>query len=257
MAEETRWCYTCNKEKPKDMFRAPEATGKEFYKLCEACRTKYRNTKITQRSRAKRAKTDGGRVRPYSLPEPSPQTNIHLSNSETGPASARTSAAPTTPIPEQPKNSHADTSDHSQVTIAPPVVESSAQSTTTTTVITISTTTVSKNMTETSNKSEENAKSTQNHIPEVKDEDPESVSSGPGSEQRSEMELGNHQRPEFFGCLHCENLRPWPMAALHICLLCIRDWKWCAKGAHNQAKANFMWNDEEHEECYVCYFAGM
>jgi hypothetical protein len=46
MAEETRWCRICRKEKPNDAFRAPEGAGKDFYKMCEPCRTKYRNVRI-------------------------------------------------------------------------------------------------------------------------------------------------------------------------------------------------------------------
>ncbi|KAJ5170068.1 uncharacterized protein N7500_002851 [Penicillium coprophilum] len=250
--EDTRWCYTCNKQKPKDSFRAPQASGRDFYKLCEACRTKYRN-----RSRAKRAKGNGGRVRPYYLPKSAPQTKTHLSDSETEHTLASTGAAPTTTLPEQPKHVHADSGHHIHVTVAPPVVERSAQSTTTTTVITFSTTTVSKDVTETQSKPVEDAKSARDCPQEVKEEDLESLSSGPGSEPQSEISGSSNQRPEFFGCLHCEKLRPWPMAALHICLLCIRDWKWCAKGAHNQAKASFLWDDVEHDECYICYFAGI
>lgn len=160
-------------------------------------------------------------------------------------------------MPEQQKCTHVDSGHHSRVTVAPPVVESSAQSTTTTTVVTISTTTVSKGMTETPTKAAKDAKTAQDSIQQVKDEDLESLSSGPESAQQSESGAATNHRPELFGCLHCEKLRPWPMAGLHICLLCIRDWKWCAKGAHNQAKANFLWDDEEHDECYMCYFAGI
>ncbi|KAJ5206579.1 hypothetical protein N7491_002806 [Penicillium cf. griseofulvum] len=250
MAEETRWCYTCNKGKPQDSFRAPEGIGKDFYKLCEACRIKFRN-----RSRAKRAKGDRERDRPYYLPDEAPQTNQHPSNLETGPTSPSTSAAPTNAMPDQSKHLHAGFGHRSWVTVAPPVVESSAQSTTTTTVITFSTTTISKNVTGTPPESEEDTRSTQHHHQEVRDEDLESISSGVGCRPQSEIGESTDQRPEFFGCLHCENLRPWPMAALHICLLCIRDWKWCAKGAHNQAKANFLWDGVEHDECYVCHFA--
>lgn len=47
MAEETRRCRTCNKERPQDAFKAPETAGKEFYKLCEPCRTKFRNVSIS------------------------------------------------------------------------------------------------------------------------------------------------------------------------------------------------------------------
>ncbi|KGO74470.1 hypothetical protein PITC_099710 [Penicillium italicum] len=220
MTDETRRCGSCNTERPKDAFQAPKATGKDFYKLLS-------------------------------------QTNTDLSNSDTGVTSASTSAAPTTIMPEQPKCTHADSSHHSRVTIAPPVVESSAQSTTTTTVITISTTTVSQNVTETPTKPAEDKETSQDGIHQVKDEDLKSLSSGPESAQQSESGAGTNQRPEFFGCLHCEKLRPWPMAGLHICLLCIRDWKWCAKGAHNQAKVNFLWDDEEHDECYMCFFAGI
>ncbi|KAJ6125595.1 hypothetical protein N7471_012912 [Penicillium samsonianum] len=252
MAEETRRCRTCNKERPQDAFQAPETAGKEFYKLCEPCRTKFRN-----KSRAKRAKGDKGRARPYYLPESAPQTDIHTSNSETGTFSESTSAVPKTTMSMQPNCLHADSSHSSRVTVAPPVVESSAQSTTTTTVITISTTVVSKNVTETTTKPEQDAKTAQDGTQQVKDEDKETLSSGPESEQQSEIEAGINQRPEFFGCLHCEKLRPWPMAGLHICLLCIRDWKWCTKGEHNQAKANFLWHGKEHDECYMCYFAGI
>ncbi|KAJ5374348.1 hypothetical protein N7517_006354 [Penicillium concentricum] len=257
--EGNRWCYTCNKEKPTDSFRAPKASGKEFYKPCEACRTKFRNeqTKNTQRSRAKRAKRDGGRVRPYYLPEPPPQANTHLSDSQTGNISENTKAGPTTAMPEQLNHVHANSGHRSCVTIAPPVVETSPQSTTTTTVITFSTTIVSTNVIETPSKPAENAKSAQDYPQEVKEEDLESLSSGPGSELKSEISGSSNQRPEFFGCLHCEKLLPWPLAALHICLLCIREWKWCVKGAHNQAKVNFLWDDIEHDECYVCYFAGI
>jgi hypothetical protein len=159
-------------------------------------------------------------------------------------------------MPIQQKHLHVDAGHHSWVTVAPPVVESSEQSTTTTTVITFSTTTVSKDMTETPPKSEENAKSARDHPPEVKDEeDLETISSEPRCRPQSETGQNIDQHPEFFGCLHCEQLRPWPMAALHICLRCIREWKWCAKGAHNQPKASFFWNDVEHDECYVCHFA--
>ncbi|KAJ5876589.1 hypothetical protein N7455_000054 [Penicillium solitum] len=165
--------------------------------------------------------------------------------------SETTSAAQTTPMPEQPDCMHAGSGHHSRVTVTPPVIESSAQSTTTTTVITISTTTVSRNVTETSKKPAEDAKTAPDSIQQAKDEDLESLSSGPESEQQSEIGAGTNQHPESFGCLHCEKLRPWPMAGLHICLLCIRDWKWCAKGAHNQAKASFIWGGEEHDECYV------
>ncbi|KAJ5187885.1 hypothetical protein N7449_010879 [Penicillium cf. viridicatum] len=252
MTEETRWCRICRKEKPNDVFRAPEGAGKDFYKMCEPCRTKYKN-----RSRVKRARANRGRAWPHYLSEPAPQTSIDLTNSETRVTPETTSAAQTTPMPEQPNCMHADSGHHSRVTVAPPVVESSAQSTTTTTVITISTTTVSKNGTETSNKPAEDAKTAQDGIQQVKDEDLESLSSGPESEQQGEIGAGTNQRPEFFGCLHCEKLRPWPMAGLHICLLCIRDWKWCAKGAHNQAKASFIWDGEEHNECYMCHFAGI
>ncbi|CAI7660719.1 unnamed protein product [Penicillium glandicola] len=153
-------------------------------------------------------------------------------------------------MPEQLKCLHTDSGHHSRVTVAPPVVESSAQSTTTTTVITISTTTVSKNVTETTTKPKENTETVQDGTQPVKDEDLESLASEPESEQQSENGEGSNVRPKVFGCLHCEKLRPWPMAALHICLFCIRDWKWCEKGAHNQARANFLWNDEEHDECY-------
>lgn len=276
MAEETRWCGICRKERPNDAFRAPEGAGKDFYKMCEPCRTKYRDVRIshaqmgkrirsrirsglkeTQRSRVKRARANRGRAWPYYLSEPAPQTSIDLPNSETRVTSETTSAAQTTPMPEQPNCMHADSGHHSRVTVAPPVVESSAQSTTTTTVITISTTTVSKNVTETSNKPAEGAKTAPDSIQQVKDEDLESLSSGPEPEQQSEIGAGTNRHPEFFGCLHCEKLRPWPMAGLHICLLCIRDWKWCVKGAHNQAKASFIWDGEEHDECYMCQFAGI
>ncbi|CAI7584303.1 unnamed protein product [Penicillium crustosum] len=186
-----------------------------------------------------------------------PQTSFDLPNSETRVTSETTSAAQTTPMPEQPNCMHANSGPRSRVTVAPPVVESSAQSTTTTTVITITTTTVSKNVMETPNKTAEDAKTAPDGIQQAKDEDLESLSSGPESEQRSEIGAGMNQHPEFFGCLHCEKLCPWPMAGLHICLWCIRDWKWCAKGAHNQAKASFIWGGEEHNECYMCQFAGM
>lgn len=220
--------------------------------MCEPCRIKYRN-----RSRVKRAHANRGRAWPYYLSEPAPQASIDLTNSETRVTTETTSAAQTTPTSEQPNCMRTDSGHHSRVTVAPPVVESSAQSTTTTTVITISTTTVSNNVTETSNKPAEDAKSAQDGIQQVKDEDLESLSSGPESEQQSEIDAGTNQRPEFFSCLHCEKLRPWPMAGLHICLLCIRDWKWCEKGAHNQAKASFIWDGEEHNECYMCHFAGI
>lgn len=275
MAEETRWCHSCKKDRPKDLFRAPEDAGKEFWKMCEPCRIKYRNVSIshaqmgkevhllirsglniTQISRARRSQGGGGRARPYYLPEPAPQKNIRISNSQAGMASESTSATPTTTAPEQPKCLYAGASHHSRVTVTPPVVETSAQSTTTTTVITISTIT-SKNVTETSIKVEEDTKTAQSGIQQVEDENPESLSSGPESEQQSEASSSANQRPELFACLHCERLRPWPMAGLHICLLCIRDWKWCAKGAHNQAKVNFLWDDQEHDECYMCHFAGI
>ncbi|CAG8893427.1 unnamed protein product [Penicillium egyptiacum] len=159
-------------------------------------------------------------------------------------------------MPEQPKCLHADSGYHSRVTVAPPVVESSAQSKTTTTVITISTA-VSKKLTEKSVKVEEDTETAQRGIQEAKDEDQESLSSRPDSEQQSKIGAGANQRPEFFGCLHCEKLRPRPMAGLHICLLCIRDWKRCAKGAHNQAKASFLWDGQEHDERYICHVAGI
>lgn len=103
MAEETRWCHSCKKDRPKDLFRAPEDAGKEFWKMCEPCRIKYRNVsishaqmgkevhllirsglKITQISRARRSQGGGGRARPYYLPEPAPQKNIRISNSQAG-----------------------------------------------------------------------------------------------------------------------------------------------------------------------------
>ncbi|KAJ5509794.1 hypothetical protein N7527_011937 [Penicillium freii] len=259
MAEETRWCSICRKEKPNDAFRAPESAGKDFYKMYGQGNTlTYQvQTKKTQKSRDKRARANRGRAWPYCLSEPAPQTSIDLTNSETRVTSETSSAAQATPMREQPNCIHADSGHHSRVTVAPPVVDSSAQSTTTTTVITISTTTVSKNVTETSNKPAEDAKTAPDGIQQVKDEDLESLSSGPESEQQSAIGTGTNQHREFFGCLHCEKLRPWPMAGLHICLLCIRDWKWCAKGAHNKAKASFIWDGEEHDECYMCHFAGI
>ncbi|KAI1834663.1 hypothetical protein DTO013E5_7784 [Penicillium roqueforti] len=251
MAEEIRLCHTCNKDRPKDAFRASEGAAKEFYKLCEDCRTKYRN-----RSRFKRAQgnTQGnrGRSRPYYLAKPAPRTIPDVSNSQTGLTSEGISAAPTTTVHGQATGSHADPSQHSWVTVAPPVIESSAQSTTTTTVITISTTT--KNMMETTTEPEEDKETAHDGI-QRGDEDLESLSTEPEYEQQSEISVGPNQRPEFFGCMHCEKLRPWPMAGLHICLLCIRDWKWCAKGAHNHAKASFLWDGKEHDECYMCHFA--
>lgn len=214
-------------------------------------------TKMTQKSRVKRARANRGRDSPYHPSEPAPQTSTDLTNSETRVTSESTGAAQTTPMPEQPNCTHADPSHQSRVTVAPPVVESSAQSTTTTTVITISTTSVSKNVEKTSNKLGEDAKTAADGIQQIKDEDLEAVSNGPESEQQSEIGTGTNQNPEFFGCLHCEKLRPGIMAGLHICLLCIRDWKWCVKGAHKQAKASFIWDGKEHDECYMCQYAGM
>ena len=107
----------------------------------------------------------------------------------------------------------------------------------------------------TTTKPEEDTETAQDGIQQAEDEDLESLASEAESEQQSEISVGPNQRPEFFGCLHCEKLRPWPMAGLHICLMCIREWKWCEKGAHNQAKVNFLWGDKEHDECYVCHFA--
>ncbi|KAJ5466188.1 hypothetical protein N7530_009975 [Penicillium desertorum] len=164
---------------------------------------------------------------------------MRIRSSQAGITSESTSSAPTCTVPDQPKNLHTDSSHHSRVTVAPPVVESSAQSTTTTTVITISTI-ASKNVTETSIKVEEDTKTAQRGIQQVEDETLESLSSGPESEQQNEPSSYTNQRPEFFGCLHCEKLRPWPMAGLHICLLCIRDWKWCAKGGPQSSQGEFL-----------------
>lgn len=105
-------------------------------------------------------------------------------------------------------------------------------------------------------KSEEDTKTEQDVPKPAASEYSEPPPSEPSLEQRSDVEPSAKERRELFNCLHCEKLRPWPLAALHICLMCIRDWKWCEKGSHNQAKANFLWNGEEHDECYVCYFAG-
>ena len=243
--------------------------------MCEPCRIRHRNVSISyaqvdkelrllikselksmQSSRARRSQGSGGRARPYHLPDPENPTSIHISSPQAGTTSESTGLAPTFTVPKQHKCFHTDSGHHSRVTVAPPVVESSAQSTTTTTVITISTIT-SKNEVETSTKVEENTEAAQRGTQQVKNEDPECLPSRPESWLQSEGSLGTNQRPEFFGCLHCEKLRPWPMAGLHICLLCIRDWKWCAKGAHNQAKASFLWDDQEHDECYMCHFAGI
>ncbi|CAG7948356.1 unnamed protein product [Penicillium nalgiovense] len=242
MAEETRWCHSCKNDRPNDLFRAPEAAGKEFWKMCEPCRIRYRNVSIShaqmgkelhllvrsglksiQRSRARRSQ-GGGRARPYYVPDPETPTNIRINSSQGGSTSESTSPAPTFTVPEQPKSLHTDSDRHSRVTVAPPVVEGSAQSTTTTTVITNSTT-VSKNVTETSIKVEEDTKTAQRGIQQVKDGDLESLPSSSEYEQQIEASSCTNQRPEFFGCLHCERLRPWPMAGLHICLLCIREWK--------------------------------
>lgn len=54
MAEETRWCRICRKEKPNDAFRAPEGAGKDFYKMCEPCRTKYRDVRVSHAQMGKR-----------------------------------------------------------------------------------------------------------------------------------------------------------------------------------------------------------
>lgn len=57
MAEETRWCRICKKEKPNDVFQAPEGAGKDFYKMCEPCRTKYRNVSISHAQMGKRIRS--------------------------------------------------------------------------------------------------------------------------------------------------------------------------------------------------------
>lgn len=105
-------------------------------------------------------------------------------------------------------------------------------------------------------KREEDTKAEEDVPKPAMGEYPESPLSESFSEQQSDGEPRAKERPELFSCLHCEQLRPWPLVALHICLMCIRDWKWCEKGSHNQAKANFLWNGEEHDECYMCYFTG-
>lgn len=57
MTEETRWCRICRKEKPNDAFRAPEGAGKDFYKMCEPCRTKYRDVRISHAQMGKRIRS--------------------------------------------------------------------------------------------------------------------------------------------------------------------------------------------------------
>lgn len=57
MAEETRWCSICRKDKPNDAFRAPEGAGKDFYKMCEPCRAKYRNVCISHAQMGKRIRS--------------------------------------------------------------------------------------------------------------------------------------------------------------------------------------------------------
>lgn len=189
---------------------------------------------------------------PFHLHEPVNQTNINISNSSS--RVVPTTNADTAQTESEPmKCSQADPSIYPGLTIAAPVVESSAQGITTRTVITISTTTTNNTSGRPTNL-DNHPKTEEDATEQAEDEDLEFFSSRLSSEEPSDTGPHSHQRPELFECLHCENLRPWPMAALHICMMCIRDWKWCEKGSHNRAKANFMWNGVEHDECYMCFF---
>ncbi|KAJ5788757.1 hypothetical protein N7457_003747 [Penicillium paradoxum] len=260
MSEETRWCYVCRRDKPILEFQAHGVIGKEFYKLCEPCRTKSRNAHRERRHRkwqtSRNSDTEDQRHRgqPYYLHEPVNQTNINISNGGSR-IIPTTNGGTANAMPEPSTCLQADPNNHTWFTIAPPVVENSVQGTTTKTVITISTTTT-KSTTDPLRNSENHTKTEEGETEQTEGEDLELSPSEFSSEQPSDTEPDIKQRPELFGCLHCEKLRPWPMAALHICMMCIRDWKWCAKGSHNRAKANFLWNGEEHDECYMCYFTG-
>jgi hypothetical protein len=135
-------------------------------------------------------------------------------------------------------------------------VSSTTNETTSTTVITITTTIKRVNDLGKEPSSKINTKAEQS-CQEADDCEPYSVtddfSSGRERSRKGssvDMEVAPGSDP--FWCIHCERCRPAPFQAMSVCLLCVRNWKWCEKGSHNRPKADFMWQGNEHDECVHC-----
>lgn len=180
--------------------------------------------------------------------------NNDLNNSATRKACIDATTVPVSSQLSQSLSSDLDNQPHLSVTIASGVVIRSTNETTSTTVITITTTVKHVNGKDPSSEINTQAEQTRQ---EANNCELDSVSDDFSSERESSSEGSSVDKKVapgsgFFWCIHCERCRPAPLQAMSVCLLCVRDWKWCEKGSHNRPKADFMWQGNEHDECIHC-----